>query len=99
MTYRKSDHPLIAFVYVTAAFILGGTIGLHHGAKVRQCPARLADGRPLLGIVLSTNECKYSGVPRPAVELSSTELRRIAITRDRMEKVRQRVTSTPGPGR
>ena len=51
------------------------------------CPAYTVDGRALLGIDTRGGryECRYSPLPRPAVELSPTELRRMARQKENMQ--------------
>lgn len=85
---RHVDSPFVTALYTALLLAIGFSAGITEGVKLRVCPARLEDGRPLLGIVLATRECKYSGVPRPAVDLSPTELRRMATMRERMEKTK-----------
>ena len=78
MSQRRIHSPVAGVVFVAALVAVGYFQGLGQGRELRECPARLSDGRPLLGLNLTTNECRYSGIPRPLVELSPQELRTMA---------------------
>ena len=86
VSQRRIHSPAAGVVFVAALVAVGYLQGLGQGRELRECPSQLSDGRALLGINLTTNECRYAGIPRPAVELSSVELRRMAVMRDRMER-------------
>lgn len=88
MRRRLTDSPvggvLLAATYCCIALLVG--VGM--GQKLRECPAATPDGRELLGINLRTNECRYRPQPRPALNYSPEELRRMATMRSRMERTR-----------
>lgn len=86
---RRSESPAatamlfvaVAVVAAAAGFVEGHKVAAHHAT----CP-RVMDSRPLIAYNLATKQCHYSPVPRPALELSPDELRRMARARERMER-------------
>lgn len=73
----------VALIAAAAGFVEGHKMGI----ATRECPA-FQGNRPLIAYNLTTGRCHYSPVPRPALDLSPTELRRMAKARERMERTR-----------
>lgn len=88
MAQRHCHSPAAGVVFVGLLITIGYLQGTIDGRKLRDCPPQLADGRALLGRNLTTNECRYAPIPRPAVLLSPIELRRMAAARERMSRIR-----------
>lgn len=86
---RKSENPVTLFLLAAVLMVVGAAGGFVEGAKVRNCPTKLADGRRLIYIRLADNVCAYERpLPRPLDLYSPTELRRIAAARERSERTR-----------
>lgn len=85
--WYKSDRPeggvLLALAF--AAVLAAWTWQYAHSEPV--CPPTTPDGRPLRGLDLRKGKytCLYAPLPRPAVELSPTELRRMARQKEIMK--------------
>lgn len=62
-------------------------IGWSRGVRLRACPAQLEDGRQLLSHHLADDSCHYFPAPPLTQTHSPAELRRIASSRERMERV------------
>lgn len=78
---------LLSSTVAVLAGAAGFVEGHKTGAATLECP-RLMDSRPLVAYNLATKRCHYAPVGRPALDLSPEELRRMARTRERLERVR-----------
>lgn len=89
MTYRKSEHPATIFSLVSVSILVAAAVGFGQGtlvgAQMRECPARLDDGRELASLNVKTGQCNYSRVP---VQYDAVERGRIKRAQARMEVVR-----------
>lgn len=89
MRWYRSESPAATTLLFGVVALCAGMAGFVEGNKLGTatitCP-RVMDSRPLIAYNLATKQCHYSPVPRPALELSPTELRRMANHRERMER-------------
>jgi hypothetical protein len=91
MRWYRKECPSATVLLFCAVAVVAGAAGFVEGHKrgnaTLTCP-RLMDSRPLVAYNLDTKRCHYSPIPRPALDLTPTELRRMATMRERMEKTR-----------
>lgn len=87
MRWYRSETPAATMLLSGMVALVAFTAGVVEGQKVSECP-RIMDSRPLIAYNLATRQCHYSPVPRPALDLSPAELRRMANHRARMEKIK-----------
>lgn len=85
---RRLESPAITAALVAVVGLVFACAGFVEGTKVRQCPTALEDGRRLVRQELRPTVCHYAPPPRGLEMYSSTELRRIANGRDRMERLK-----------
>lgn len=87
MRWYRSETPAATMLLSGMVALCAGAAGYVEGHKHSECP-RVMDSRPLIAYNLATRQCHYSPVPRPALDLSPAELRRMANHRARMEKIK-----------